>query len=101
MPYITTDKINVVSHDLIGVENKGDKKLFHHVQNVTPEMEFCHQMREAPGNGFSKGRQQRQIGHIPEMLFLEHPEWVKDPRTLAKWLTTEEGKPFCTVKGGI
>lgn len=101
MPYITSDKINVASHALVGVENKGDKKLFHHVQNITPTLEMCHQMREADGNGWSKERTRRHIGSIPEMIFCQHPEWQKDPNLISEWLKTEEGRPFRTVLGGI
>ena len=101
MPFVTTDKINVASHALMGVENKGDKKLFHHVQNITPTLEMCDEMRHADGNGWSKGKTRRHIGSIPEMIFIQHPEWQSDPSLIAKWLKTEEGKPFTTVMGGI
>lgn len=101
MPFITSDKINVASHALVGVENKGDKKLFHHIQNITPTLEMCSEMRNADGNGWSKEKTRRHVGSIPEMIFLQHPEWTQDPRLITKWLKTEEGKMFATVGGGI
>lgn len=99
--FIKTDKLNMKSHGLTGVENKGDKTIFHHAQNVTPIMEQAHQLREADGNGWSKDRNYRHIGMIPETLFLSNPDWLKDPSLMVKWLKTDEGKQFATVKGGI
>ncbi len=101
MPFIESDKIHVPSHDLMSIETKGDKMLFNHIQNVTPDLEFCQQMRDAPGNGFSDDRQQRHIGRVPELLFFQHPEFVDNPDEIVKWLKSDEGKMFTTVAGGI
>ena len=101
MPIIKTDKIQVKSHDLMGIEAKGDNLLFNHVQNITPDLEFCHEMRQANGNGFSDNKLQRHIGRIPDLIFIQHPEWNEDPSLIKKWLKTEEGRPFMTVGGGI
>ena len=101
MPFITTDKIQVKSHDLMSIEAKGDNLLFNHVQNVTPDLEFCEQMRNADGNGFSDNRQQRHIGRIPDLILCQHPEWNDDPELAKKWLKSEAGRPFRTVGGGL
>lgn len=101
MPFITSNKIHVPSHDLMSIETEGNKMLFNHIQNVTPDLEFCEQMRNTDGNGFSDGRQQRHIGRVPDLIFCQHPEWNDDPSLVAKWLNTEEGRPFRTVNGGI
>ena len=101
MPIIKTDKIQVKSHALMGIEANGDNLLYNHVQNITPDLEFCHEMRNAPGNGFSDDRQRRHIGRIPDMIWLEHPEWNDDPELVKKWLKTEEGRPFRTVGRGL
>lgn len=99
--FIKTDKINIPSHGLVSMEDKGDKTIFTHAQNVTPDMEFAHEMRQDSGNGWSKDRNYRHIGRIPETLFLSHPDWMKDPDLILKWLRTDEGKLFATVNGGI
>ena len=100
MPFITTNKIQIASHDLIGIEHKGDKTYFNHIQNVTDTLQFCHNMREAPGNGFSDKRQLRQIGQIPAIEYIQHPEWHDDPDLILDWLR-KEGGDYTTVKGGI
>ena len=97
---ITTNKIHVPSHDLVGVEHKGDKTMFNHIQNVTDDLEFCKQMRNADGNGFSDKRMQRHIGRIPMIEYIKHPEWRDDPSLISKWLKGE-GEMYRTVKGGI
>jgi hypothetical protein len=78
-----------------------EKFKFKHAQNVTPILEFAHQMREHSSNGFTKDKGMRMIGYIPELELAKHPEWLKDPNEIVKWLKTDEGAPYRTVKKGI
>lgn len=99
--FVKTDKIQMKSHGLLGVKNDGDKTIFTHAQNVTPDLEFCHEMRKDTNNGWSRDRNYRHIARIPDTLFLSHPEWMQDPSLITKWLRTDEGKQFATVSKGI
>lgn len=98
---VKTNKLQFNSHGMYGMEAKGDVLLFNHAQNIEPDLEFCYNMRNTDGNGFSDKRQQRHIGRVPDIIFCMHPEWNDHPEEVAKWLNTEEGKPFRTVNGGI
>jgi hypothetical protein len=73
-------------------------------EDITPILKFNYEMRkdETQRNGFSKSRDLRWIGRIPQALFIEHyrkyPE-ARDPsgNYWAEFLKKDENEPFRTV----
>lgn len=88
-------------HELTAKRFDGDKYEFNHAQCVDPILQFAHEMREHSNNGFTDDKSMRMIGFIPELEFRNHPEWMKDPNEILKWLKTPAGAPYRTVKKGI
>jgi hypothetical protein len=86
---------------LHSVEEKGDKLIFHHVQDVAPSMKAAYEIREHSDNGWTKDRHMRQIGLCSESAFhqamVENPEIMKDGRELYKFMMSEKGRPYRTV----
>ena len=80
---------------------EGDKFKFLHSQNVTTILQAAYQLREQDNNGFTKDRSLRQIACIPALEFAKHPEFVKDPQSIKKWLKTPAGSIYRTVKKGL
>ena len=89
---------------LLGVEARGDKYIFNHVQRLDPIIRECAVKRKDPSRGYSSDRSLRQIASIPESVYLAHPEFVFPSGQLNrdavyKWLDSPEGELFKTVNG--
>lgn len=86
---------------LHSIEEDGDKLKFNHMQDVDPVMEEVQAIKMFSDNGWTKERNFRQIGHIPEghewWLRKHKPEIFKDMKALKRWLMSEEGRPWRTV----
>ena len=86
---------------LHSVEAKGDKLHFTHVQDVAPSIRKAAEIKMHGDNGWSTGREMRQIGCIPEAEFhqmmIDNPEIMKDGRELSKFMMSEKGRPYRTV----
>lgn len=91
---------------LVGMENKGDKTLFTHVEDVTEVLENNRKLRiHDDTNGFSKDRSRRKIASIPPLVWFEltkeRPELANDQKALEAYLKSEEGRKYLTVRKGI
>jgi len=95
---IKTDK-NIAG--LAKIDYKGDNFIFTHAELITPIMEKAHILREFGNNGWTTDKGYRQIGTIPAIEFVRHPEWANNTEEILKWLRSGEGEAFRTVKGGI
>lgn len=86
------------------LEYKKDMYQIRRFENIDPILKFNYEMRkdEAHYNGFSRGRDLRWIGRIPQALFIEHyrkyPE-ARDPSGTywADFLSKSENEMFRTV----
>ena len=103
---ITTDKPlirepNSYGAGLVEIKADNDKFIFLHAQDVTPILVKAHDIRKHSDNGWTEDRNFRQIGAIPEIEFLKHPEWMHEPDLIAKWLNSDEGRGFRTVNNRV
>lgn len=94
-------KTNKNIEGLAKIEYEKDNFIFTHAQNITPSLEQAHLLREFGNNGWSTDKNYRRIATIPSIEFVRHPEWAQDTEQIIKWLKSEDGKPYRTVKGGI
>jgi hypothetical protein len=86
------------------VDYKDDKFQVRRFENIDPILKFNYEMRkdETQQNGFSKNRDLRWIGRIPQAVFIEHyrkyPE-ARDPsgNYWAEFLKKDENEVFRTV----
>ena len=86
---------------IIDMSFEGDKFIILHGQEIDSTLKSNHYEQMSDNNGWSKGRQFRKIGSIPDIVFSQHPEFLKDPRLTVRWLKSDAGKPFRTVRKGI
>lgn len=82
-------------------ELEADKFRILHGQQIDGILEECHAYRKLDGNGFTDGRNMRKIASIPAIEFTKHPEWAHDTKAMIKWLKSEEGRMYLTVRGGV
>lgn len=86
------------------VDYKNDKFQVRRFENIDPILKFNYEMRkdENQQNGFSRDRDLRWIGRIPQAVFIEHyrkyPE-ARDPsgNYWAEFLKKDENEVFRTV----
>jgi hypothetical protein len=70
-----------------------------YLEDIKPIQEKVQMLKNQTDNGFTADRTMQQIGLIPLTIWLNHPEFREDPRTLDKWLRSEEGAPYRVAKG--
>lgn len=80
-----------IADGIIGAEFEGNNLKVRHIQNITPVMEEAYLERQA---GIGEGRkligdQMERVACIPDIVFAEHPEFMKDMKALKKWLKGE------------
>lgn len=86
---------------LIDIKADGEKYIFLHGQEVTPILAKAYDIRKWSDNGWTEDRNFRQVGAVPEIEFVKHPEWTHEPGLIIKWLNTDEGQPYRTVNGRV
>jgi len=91
---------------LVSVDYKGDSQIFTHVQNVTPTMASCSELRKRDNRGMSSDKTMQHIARIPELVFFAHPELVEpsgrlNKKEFYKFLKTPEGSLYRTSEGNI
>ena len=79
------------------VQEKGDLVVLTKTVDLEPNLVANHQARQAPGNGFSKGRTLRHVASIPLEIYVRHPE-LSDPAELKKFI--KRHPELCTVNAG-
>ncbi len=90
----------------MSVENKGDKTIFTHAQDVMPTIRSCYELRKNANKGMSEDRTMQHIARIPELVFFAHPELVEpsgrlNKKEFYKFLKTPEGELYRTSEGRI
>jgi hypothetical protein len=70
-----------------------------YLEDVKPIQARVNMLKNQTDNGFTLDRTMQQIGLIPITIWVAHPEFREDPRTLDKWLKSEEGAPYRVAKG--
>ena len=88
-------------YGILDARYDGDNLLLKHAEHIDPILKEAAMLRDFSDNGFTKDRNFRQIGTVPGIEFVRHPEWNHDPGLIRKWLMTEEGRPYRTVTKGI
>ena len=79
-------------------EYKGDQMIMTHAEHVSPIMQRAKDVFDTSDNGWTQDRTMRQIGCIPSSILLKHPEWMQEPALLKRWLMSDEGSPYRTVR---
>lgn len=83
-------------------EEKGDHEIITHMARVDPVMAAAYEAREWSDNGWTQDRTMRQIAFIPpivaQRLMKEKPEVMKCGKTMKRWLSSDEGREWLTVK---
>ncbi len=95
-----------MTEGLVSVENKGDKTIFTHAQDVMPTIRSCYELRKNANKGMSEDRTMQHIARIPELVFFAHPELVEpsgrlNKKEFYKFLKTPEGELYRTSEGRI
>lgn len=85
----------------IGTIVNDDKLIFTQAENITPILQRAHDIRTYSDNGWTEDKNFRQIGSVPHIEFLRHPEWMHEPGLIVRWLRSDEGAPFRTVTKGL
>lgn len=89
----------------IGIDTatyEGDKFKLLHVQNIEPILKSAHLQRQSDNNGWTDGKRFRKIATIPSLEIVKHPELMSgDAKVMRKYLMSDEGSKFRTVRGGI
>ena len=82
---------------LVGLQEDGDQVRFLHMEPVDELVKANLELRkETPkSHGHAKWR---KIASIPELLLVQHPEWLRDPKEMEKFLASSEGTPYRTVE---
>jgi len=94
----TTDKIKpIVGNTLVGVEHNGDKTFYHHAQKVDDVLAQNKEDRKDDHVHAVGDAKWKHIGRIPDVLLLQHPEWVHDPSLIVKFLQSSEGEAYRSV----
>jgi hypothetical protein len=90
---------NKVQEGLQNIIDRGDKRIFQHLENVTPMMKTAQEMREHSNNGWTEKKSMRHIASLPNMIVLKYPELLQDQTgaLLRKFLQTEEGMRYACV----
>ena len=87
---------------LHSVQEDGDYLKFTHVQDIAPSLQRAQEIKDFSDNGWTKDRTMRQIGVIPEAEFMqiarENPDIMRDGRELYKYLMSDKGAKFRTVR---
>lgn len=83
---------------IIDMSFQRDKYIILHGQQIDATMKSNYYKRLDSNNGWSKGRQFRHIGSIPDIIFSQHPEMLKDARLMERYLKSDLGEPFRTVR---
>ena len=81
---------------LVSMEEAGDKYTAIHMQYVDPLLKANKEARkEIPkSTGHAKWR---KIASIPALLLTAHPEWLREPKEMERFLASSEGTPYRTV----
>jgi hypothetical protein len=79
------------------VSEKGDRLIYTHAECVDDVLIENYQGRLE--NNSAKGTKEglRHVGRIPVTVFLQHPEFAEDPRTIEKFLSSTEGEIYRCV----
>jgi hypothetical protein len=80
------------------MEDKGDKTIFHHAQQVDGILELNKEERKEDHVHAVGDAKWKKVGRIPDLLLIEHPEWMHDPSLLIKFLQSSEGEIYRTVR---
>ena len=80
-----------IADGLLKAEFEGNKLKATHIQNLTPVMEEAYAERQAGIGEGSKliGDGMERVACIPDIVFVEHPEFWRDMKALKKWLKNE------------
>jgi hypothetical protein len=70
-----------------------------YLEDVKPIQQKVDMLKRTGENGFTDDRSMQQIGLIPITIWVAHPEFLEDPRSIDKWLKSEEGAPYRIAKG--
>jgi hypothetical protein len=82
--------------------HKGSRRDFlatQYLQDTRPIQARVSMLKKETDNGFTQDRTMQHIGSIPITIWLEHPEFMEDPRSIDRWLRTEEARPYRIAKG--
>ena len=91
---------NKAQEGLQRIIDKGDQRIFQHLEDVTPMMKTAQAVREHSNNGWTEKKSMRHIASLPSTIVLKYPEMLQD-RTgtlLRKFLQTEEGMRYACVR---
>ena len=79
---------------LMEVEHKGDKTIFHHVEDLSPYMKEAKRLRDAEGSNRMKGDSYLRMAVLPPLIFSKYPHLRDDEKALKKFLESDEGRRF-------
>ena len=86
---------------ILRAKYEGEKFKIQHGELIQPIEADVQDIREHTDNGWTDEKNFRQIASIPSLVFMEHPEFLHDDLALRRWLKTEEGRRYRTVRKGI
>lgn len=94
--------VGILNMDFTSRFHKGSRRDFletQYVQNTLPIQAKVAAIKKESDNGFTQDRTMQHIGSIPITIWLSHPEFAQDSRTVERWLKTEEGAPYRIARG--
>ena len=86
---------------ILRAKYEGEKFKIQHGELIQPIQEDAQIIKEHTDNGWTDERNFRQIASIPSLVFMQHPEFLHDDIALRRWLRSEEGSRYTTVRKGI
>lgn len=97
-----TPGVGIIDMDFKTKWKRGSRRDTHettYIQNTDPIRAEVERLKKETDNGFTHDRTMQHVASIPILVWLNHPEFAKDSRTIDKWLRTEEGKQFRIARG--